>query len=597
MTPAKPESGPRNCVAIIDDDEDLRLLLRHSLELRGFSVLEFETTEDALGWETAEKTGAEPPLSEATLLLLDVNLPGISGIETIELIKNTPALRHLAIAMLSAHGEVDVVLRCIKAGANDYFVKPLDLPEVMRRIDKLVHDPSGILQKSGQAQVSWNFQEFLVRELKRAERSEEPLGLLLGAVRKLNQASDSLQPDEIASLWRQPSSENTPPRALTESFIESVRRRLREYDLIVPFGMAEFAVILPDTLPAGTQTVVRKLHAVFQSESPFPPLPRQERWAMLVGGANYPDEGRDRLTLFSTAERNLTEDIPEKPKLSSDKDLVFLKTVRCHSCGRHFSYPKVAVRRLTPIARDSDFRMVFEDLDPLLYGAVACPHCGFSVLEMDLKSVRHLEPPVFRWQYRSIEPGENFLHPSQTIVPEELSEHLAPSWEAWMEEKTVEIPLHEIPETIDSRKTLLTESRRRRGETELMTLESALANHLLARQVYDRLGASPLRRARLAHRIAWLHRIADNKEDESKLLGEALDFYKTAFHFEDLTHSKPSELEILFLLGELSFRIDRENDAVAIFEHLVRDPRVEERESFKKMIHRRWYEARNEPLP
>ncbi|MCA9450524.1 MAG: response regulator, partial [Candidatus Omnitrophica bacterium] len=191
MTPTTPETVRRSVVAVIDDDEDLRLLLRHSLELRGFAVLEFDSTESALGWEDAELTGEPIPLSEANLILLDVNLPGISGIETIELIKETPSLRNIPIAMLSAHGEVEVVLRCVKSGANDYFVKPLDFPEVMRRIDRLLADPSGILYKSSQVQVGWNFQEYLVRELKRAERSEEPLGLLLGGVRRLSGNPDS----------------------------------------------------------------------------------------------------------------------------------------------------------------------------------------------------------------------------------------------------------------------------------------------------------------------------------------------------------------------------------------------------------------------
>ncbi len=595
MTSKIEEPIQRNCVAIIDDDADLRLLLRHALELRGFVILEFDSTEDALGWERPDPTAEAPPVALADLILLDVNLPGISGIDSIELIKQTPSIRSIPIAMLSALGQAEVVLRCVKSGANDYFVKPLDFPEVMRRIDNLLADPSGTLHKSAQSTVTWNFQEFLVREIKRAERSEEPLGLLLGAVRKLSQNPDPLQPEEIEYLWRQPSTDNTPERKQTETFLDNMRGKLREYDLVVPFGLAEFAMILPDTLPVGTQTVIRKLHALFQSDSPFPSLPRQERWVLLVGAANYPEDGRDRLALFSTAERTLTEEVPEKPKLSTDRDLVFLKTTRCLSCGRHYSYPKVAVRRLTPIARDSDFRMIFEDLDPLFYGAIACPHCGFGITEQDLKSVRNIEPPTFRWDYTRLEEGDPWSHPTQTIVPEGLERYIAPPYEAWIEDSGHEVSLHNVPGQMEGVQELIQESRQRHGDSELLGPEPAIACHQLARQVYRILGASPLRRARLAHRIAWLYRITENKEIEKKFLEEALEYYKTAFHFEDLAQSKPSELEILFLLGEISFRVDREGDAVAIFEHLVRDPRVEQRESFKKMIHRRWYEARNEP--
>ena len=101
----------------------------------------------------------------------------------------------------------------------------------------------------------------------------------------------------------------------------------------------------------------------------------------------------------------------------------------------------------------------------------------------------------------------------------------------------------------------------------------------------------------MAHRVAWFYRIGGNADEERKFLSEALDFYLTAYHFEDLTDAKLSDLEILYLLGELSFRLGREADAVAVFEHLVRDSRLESKEAFRKMVHRRWYEARHETPP
>jgi hypothetical protein len=87
------------------------------------------------------------------------------------------------------------------------------------------------------------------------------------------------------------------------------------------------------------------------------------------------------------------------------------------------------------------------------------------------------------------------------------------------------------------------------------------------------------------------------EDQEKSLLTEALGFYLTAFHFEDLSGSKPNELEILYLLGELSFRIGKEADAVAIFHNLVRDSRLEANEAFRKRVRRRWYEARHEEPP
>lgn len=598
MTPLPNSTPHRHRVALVDDDEDLRLLLRSALEVRGFEVIEFESTEEALGWERPDILSSEPPIAGVDLILLDVGLPGVSGVETIELLKQTPAIRRTPIAMLTARAESETVLKCIKAGAADYFIKPLDFPEVMRRIERLLADPSGAIQKSAQSVVSWNFQEFLIRELKRAERSEQPLGLILGAVRRISQRTDPLNEDEIAALWSMPTEENSPSSGEFEAFLAGVRRKLREYDLLAPFGAAEFAVVLPDIPSPGTAAAAAKIHEVFESGEPFPLLPRREQWVLLTGSANSPEDGKDRLALFCHAERRLSERPPVQPKPSTADDAVYLRTVRCPSCAKRHAYPKAAARRLTPIARESDFRLVYDGVDPILYSTAACPHCGFSVLESDWRRVARLEAPAFRWKYRRLEAGDEIVHRTVTLLPKELAHCLAPPWEAWLDAEAVTVPLHQVPERFSPQcEEWVGEVRSGRSDPENLSQESALAAHLLARETYEVLGASPLRRARLAHRIAWLHRIAEDKFDEQVFLEEALDLYKAAFHFEEMTNSKLNELEMLFLIGELSFRVGREENAVAIFENLVRDPRVEERQNFKKMIHRRWYEARNEPLP
>lgn len=566
--------------------------------MRGFEVVEFESTEEALGWEGTGALSGEAPIAGVDLILLDVGLPGVSGVETIELLRQTPALRRTPIAMLTARAESETVLRCIKAGAADYFIKPLDFHEVMRRIDRLLADPSGTIHKTSQTEVSWNFQEFLIREIKRAERTEQPLGLILGAVRKGSQKTDPLGEDEIAAAWSSPTDENTPASSDFEAFLAAIRRKLREYDLLAPFGGAEFAIILPGVSAPGSVSVVAKIHEVFETEADLPPLARSERWMLLTGSAAFPEEGKDRLALFSHAERSLSEAPPAKPKSSTTNDLVYLRTVRCPSCAKRHSYPKAASRRLTPIARESDFRLVFEGLDPLRYSAAACPHCGFSVIESDWKYIPLLEPPAFRWKYQKLDPGDEIVRRTVTLLPRELADRLAPPWEAWTDPTAETVPLHPVPDGFSPESSEWVQVvRSGRSEPENLSLEAALAAHLLARETYGILGASPLRRARLAHRIAWFHRIAEDKFNEQDFLEEALGFYKTAFHFEELTHSKLNELELLYLIGEISFRVGREEHAVAIFENLVRDPRVEERENFKKMIHRRWYEARNEPLP
>ena len=344
-----------------------------------------------------------------------------------------------------------------------------------------------------------------------------------------------------------------------------------------------------------TLAVARKIFHLFQSEASLPALSRQERWGLLVGTSVYPENGEDNLSLFSSAESALSDQAPEKDLDENLDEVVFPKTLRCSACGHHFTHLKIASRRLKPVGRESDLRLLFDDVDPIFYGAVACSHCGVATLESDSKSLRDLEPPVFGWKYKKIVAGERPVHPTQTLIPEELAPHLAPPYESWIDEKGDRPRLLSLPESLSRLKGTIASASP--GESPRFDLKTALSRHLLARETYRLLGASPLRRARLAHRIAWFYRIGRNIDEERKFLSEALDFYLTAYHFEDLTGAKLTDLEILYLLGELSFRLGREANAVTIFEHLVRDSRLESKESFRKMVHRRWYEARHEPPP
>jgi DNA-binding response OmpR family regulator/uncharacterized protein (DUF2225 family) len=587
----------RSRIALVDDDDDLRTLLRHSLQLRGYEVLEFESTEQALGWNKDTQGIVDPPLAQADLLILDINLPGLSGIETIQLMKESPKLRRIPIAMLTAHKEADVVLKCIKAGASDYFVKPLDFPEVMRRIEKLLSDPTKTLAKTAQVQVAWNFQELLVRELKRAERSNSPLSLLVGGIRRVSSAYQKLTTDDIDREWTAVPVHSREIRELVEKFVQVCRRGLREYDLLVPFGNGEFAGILPETTGLGAEAVTRRIYHLFEQELAPPPLSRQERWVLLVGWAVFPQDGLDSLGLFTKAESSLGDEPPAKEKKRQEKDSsLFPKTVQCPGCGKHYTYPKIGSRRLAPVGRETDLRLLFEDLDPLLYGVVACPSCGVGSFETDLKHLRNLEPPAFGWNYEPREKDWALTRPTQTLVPEELQRNLSPPYEAWV--RPGEGNLRgggDLPRNLSPEKARLENCLQ--GEDLEVSVNQSLDRHLLAAQTYRLAGASPLRRARLAHRIAWLYRMRKQKERENQYLSEALDYYLTAFHFEDLADAKPNELEILYLLGELSFRLGKDKEAVAIFEHLVRDPRLESKPSFLKMIRRRWYEARHEEPP
>jgi two-component system phosphate regulon response regulator PhoB len=112
-------------ILLIEDEPDIAEVLQYNLEKEGFEV------------ETARRgdTGLEAIRRDAPdLLLLDLMLPGIDGLELTRLLKRDTATAHLPIVMLTARGEeVDRIVG-LELGADDYISKPFSPREVVLRV-------------------------------------------------------------------------------------------------------------------------------------------------------------------------------------------------------------------------------------------------------------------------------------------------------------------------------------------------------------------------------------------------------------------------------------------------------------------------------
>lgn len=111
-------------ILVVDDERDLREILRVNLELAGYLVDTAGSAEAAL----------EQDLGEYDLLLLDVMMEGMSGFEMARRLKSAPATAHLPIIFITAKDTEDDVLRGFGLGGDDYITKPFSLREAMARI-------------------------------------------------------------------------------------------------------------------------------------------------------------------------------------------------------------------------------------------------------------------------------------------------------------------------------------------------------------------------------------------------------------------------------------------------------------------------------
>jgi DNA-binding response OmpR family regulator/tRNA A-37 threonylcarbamoyl transferase component Bud32 len=112
-------------VLVVDDNADNRELLMRRLEREGFRVLEAEGGREALA---LLKDG---PVS---LILLDVMMPGMSGIEVLQTVREAYSAAALPVIMVTARAQSEDVVDALGQGANDYITKPIDFPVALARI-------------------------------------------------------------------------------------------------------------------------------------------------------------------------------------------------------------------------------------------------------------------------------------------------------------------------------------------------------------------------------------------------------------------------------------------------------------------------------
>jgi two-component system KDP operon response regulator KdpE len=143
-------------ILVVDDDPQIRRVMRVTLTGQGYEV------DDAKSGEAALDNVREQRFD---LVLLDMNLPGIGGLETCREIRRSS---EIAIIMLTVRDSERDKVEALDAGADDYVTKPYNVPELLARIRAALrrtpstHGPSGTL-KLGAAEVDFDTRQVLVR--------------------------------------------------------------------------------------------------------------------------------------------------------------------------------------------------------------------------------------------------------------------------------------------------------------------------------------------------------------------------------------------------------------------------------------------------
>jgi two-component system phosphate regulon response regulator PhoB len=133
----------KETILVVDDEEDILELVKYNLAREGYDI------ETALTGEETLKRVKTMPIH---LIVLDLMLPGIDGLEVTRQLKKNPETQRIPIVMLTAKGEEADVVTGLELGADDYIIKPFSprilvarIKTVLRRISQPTPDEADVI--------------------------------------------------------------------------------------------------------------------------------------------------------------------------------------------------------------------------------------------------------------------------------------------------------------------------------------------------------------------------------------------------------------------------------------------------------------------
>ena len=258
---------------LVDDDPD-------TLKLMGRALAHVGDVRIATGGKDALRLMLE---SVPDLVLLDAEMPGMSGFEVLEAMKEDPSLAVVPAIFVTSHSEAAFEVAGLEMGAADFIAKPINAPLLVARartqlrlkgLSDGLRRVSSIDALTSVANRRW-FDESLEREWLRARRSGEPLSLLLVDIDHFKLYSDRYgQAASDACL-----------RSVAQALVVAC---LRPADSVARYDGEQFAVLMPQTARAGAEHIAQRiLDAAEVLDIPHEASPTSRHVTVSVGVACY----------------------------------------------------------------------------------------------------------------------------------------------------------------------------------------------------------------------------------------------------------------------------------------------------------------------
>jgi two-component system cell cycle response regulator len=238
-------------ILVVDDSRATASALEELLRKEGFRVFRASEGAEAVRLATSETIDA---------VLLDVEMPGMDGLQALRLLRSGKAHRYLPVLVLSVNSDRTRRLTAFQLGADDFIAKPWDDEELLIRLrrslavrarfDALAGETAELHQQAitdGLTQVHNHrfFEERLKDEFRRAQRYDDPLALVLLDIDDFKGVNDRFGHQEGDRVLR--------------DVAAAMKKAIRDTDMVARYGGEEFALLLPKTHLAGALTVAERV--------------------------------------------------------------------------------------------------------------------------------------------------------------------------------------------------------------------------------------------------------------------------------------------------------------------------------------------------
>ncbi|MEA4848406.1 MAG: DUF2225 domain-containing protein [Clostridiaceae bacterium] len=216
---------------------------------------------------------------------------------------------------------------------------------------------------------------------------------------------------------------------------------------------------------------------------------------------------------------------------------LYSKKVTCPICGKEFSSLKAKVSSCKVKKKDEDFCIHYEDTNPMYYEIFVCPFCAYAAPENSFGEMTEEGLKLLKGAFLGREVGRSFCAQR--------------------------------------------------------SLKDAIAVYKLAIYTAELIKAKASMLAGLCLKLAWLYRFKGDKQEEL-FLNYSLRNYLEAFNKEPLPIGNLNEISLMYLLGELSRRIGKFNDAITWFGKAAASPERKENPKIEKLVREQWVVAREQ---